>query len=89
MKTVTITVPDEIESLGTALLLLAADIKAGKSAVEIAGDVLPGLMAAGLQLQNLGADFKSPEVHAYLGSVMARLADVFTAPAPAAAPATT
>lgn len=66
MQQVQLNVDDEMKAAGDALSLLIIDIKAGKAIAAIAGDVLPGLIAAIGGYANMGADIKKVDNQVYI-----------------------
>lgn len=75
MVQVIVNVPDEVKALGDAMLVLAADIKAKKSASQIIADTIPGLLQGLGGLSALGADVKTPAVRGYLALVLEEIVE--------------
>lgn len=65
----TVQVPKEAKDVKDLILVMVQDIKAKKSAAEIAGDALPKLMAAIDGFDKLGDEAKTPQI-AVLGGLL-------------------
>lgn len=72
MQQVPLSVDDEIKSLGDALGILVADIKAKKSITQIAADSLPGLLSAVGGYQAAAVDIKKVDNQVYLLRALAQ-----------------
>lgn len=82
MKSVTLSVDDEVAALGDLVAQEVADIKAAKGiAVELT-DAIPAVLQLATNYQKLGADVKNPDDLAYLVRCLA--AAFIPQPVPAA-----
>jgi len=80
LVTETVSVPKEAKEVKDLLVQLVADIKAKKTAVEIAGNSLPKLMAAIDGFEKLDEEAKSPQIAVLVGLLGGQIGELFLTP---------
>lgn len=71
MQNVQLNVDDEVKAAGDMIKTLILDIKAKKSITAIAGDALPGLIAAVGGYASFAGDVKKSDNQVYLAKCLA------------------